>query len=373
MKALRISASVLKILVGMIFIISAISKFITVDSFEMYVFSFGLFPLGLSFYVARLVIAFELILGAALISHRNHRFTVVMSLIFLLCFILFLTYAHLVGRTDSCHCFGEMMPFDPVQSILKNAVLIIILLFVYKYTPTGWYPRWWLVIVIYLAAAGLLYYYMVHFLYALDMLALVFIFVMLCVGVLASMPFYEKWYVTSALVLAPVVATFILTPPDSWFYKDTDERFDKELFYEQIGASEPPASDSLQVASEPQLAGLGLTEGRHIVAFFSPKCGYCRLAAEKLSTIVTRHNLDSEPILYIFPQVKDTASYAEFYKESRSPNYGESRIDKTTFVKITRASFPIVLLLDDGDVKASFAYRNIDEQMVKDFLKNDVQ
>lgn len=369
MKALRISASLLKILVGMTFIISAISKFVTVDSFEMYVFSFGLLPLGACFYVARLVIAFELILGSALISHRNHRFSVLMSLLFLLCFILFLTYAHLVGRTDSCHCFGEMLPFNPVQSILKNAVLILILLFVFKFAPTDWYPRWWLVAVIYLVTAGILFCYMVHSFYAIDLLALVFMLVMLCVGIIASMPFAGRWYVTTALVLAPLVALFILSPPDSWFYKDTDERFDKDLFLEQIDENAVIVADSSATVDNSELSGLGLAEGRHIVAFFSPKCGICRLAAEKLSTIATRHNLDGERILYVFPQVKDTASYADFYDKSRSLHYGEVRIDKNTFLKITRASFPIIVLLDDGQIKASFAYRNIDEQMVKEFLE----
>jgi len=366
MKALRVSASVLKILVGMMFIISAVFKFITIDSFEMYVFSFGLFPLGISFYVARFVLAFELILGASLISHRNHRFAVLMSLLFLLCFVVFLTYAHLVGRTDSCHCFGEMLPFDPVQSILKNAVLVILLLFVYKFAPADWFPRWWLVVLIYLATAVLTFFCMVHSFHALDMLALVMMLVMLGVGILASLPFYGKWYVTTVLILAPIVTTFILTPPDSWFYTNTDERFDEELFLQQL---EPAAdtADTLAVSATPAIP---IQEGRNIVAFFSPKCGYCQLAAEKISTIVSRNELDSTRITYVFPQVKDTASYAKFYEASRSSHYREIRIDKETFIKITRASFPIVLLVDNGEVTASFAYRNINEKLVTDFIGN---
>ncbi len=366
MKALRVLASVLKILVGMMFIISAVSKFITIDSFEMYIFSFGIFPLGVSFYVARFVLAFELILGAALISHRNHRFAVLMSLLFLLCFVVFLTYAHLVGRTDSCHCFGEMLPFDPVQSILKNAVLVVLLLFIYKFTPADWFPRWWLVVLIYLATAVLVVYCMVHSFYAIDKLALVMMLVMLGVGLLASLPFYGKWYVTTALILAPIVTTFILTPPDSWFYTNTDERFDEELFLQQL----QPAVDAADTLAVPASPAIQLQEGRNIVAFFSPKCGICQLAAGKISTIVARNDLDSTRITYVFPKISDTASYAKFYEVSRSSHFSETRIDKETFIKITRASFPIVLLVEDGDVAASFAYRNINEKLVTDFLDN---
>lgn len=366
MKSLRITASVLKILAGIVFLISAVAKYITIDAFEMYVYSFGLFPLKISFYVARLVLVCELILGAALISHRHHRFTLLMSLLFLLCFVVFLTYAHLVGRTDNCHCFGDLIPFSPIQSIMKNAVLIAVLLFVYKYAFRDWWPRWWLVVLIYATTAVAMYFYMTRVLYVRDLLAMVLMLVMLCVGVVASLPFYRHWLATTALVLTPLVAVFILTPPDSWFYRDNDERFDRELFYQQLSLAESDvAQDSV---ASPALAGLGLEQGRHIVAFFSPKCGYCRLAAEKISTIANRHNLDGDQITYVFPQVKDTASYNKFYEVSRSPRYNEVHIDKDLFVRITRASFPIVLLIEDGETKASYAYRNINEAEVKDFL-----
>ena len=371
MKGLRVSASVLKILVGVIFIVSAVSKYVTIDSFEMYVYSFGLFPLTLSFYIARLVLAFELILGAALISHRHHRFTMLMSLLFLVCFIIFLTYAHFIGRTDSCHCFGDLLPFEPVQSILKNAVLILVLLYAFKYAPADWTPRWWLVLAIYVAAAGLLILLTAKSFHIIDIYSIVLIVVMLCVGLLASFPFYNRWYVTAALILAPIVATFILTPPDNWFYNETDERFDKELFVDQLNdARLDMQTDS--VSSDLQsgaLADCGLSEGRHIVAFFSPGCGYCRLAAGKLSTIATRYDLDTTRLLYVFPQVADTTRYADFYRESRSQRYRETRIDKDLFVRITRASFPIVVLLDNGEIQYSFAYRNIDESIVRDFIR----
>ena len=371
MKGLRISASVLKILVGVLFIVSAVAKYVTIDSFEMYVYSFGLFPLTLSFYIARLVLAFELILGAALISHRHHRFSVLMSLLFLVCFVIFLAYAHFIGRTDSCHCFGDLLPFDPVQSILKNAILILLLLFVFKYAPADWAPRWWLVLAIYVVTTGLLLLLTATSYRIIDTYSIVLIAVVLCVGLLASLPFYNRWYVTAALVLAPIVATFILTPPDNWFYNETDERFDKELFLSQFNGVELNVNADSVSSDMPSgvLAGLGLSEGRHIVAFFSPGCGYCRLAAGKLSTIVTRYDLDTTRLLYVFPQVANTARYGEFYEKSRSQRYRETRIDKDLFVRITRASFPIVVLLDGGEIKYSFAYRNIDESIVRDFIR----
>lgn len=384
MKSLRISASVLKILAGMVFIISALSKFVTIDSFEVYVYSFGLFPLSLCFLVARLVIVFELILGAALISHRHHRFTVVATLLFLICFVAFLTYAQLIGRTDSCHCFGDLLPFNPLQSILKNAVLILLLLFVYKYCDHQWSPSWWLTLLIYLLTIALVVVYMAFGVHAIHFYAIYLMLVMMAVGLLASFSFFNKWYVTASLVLAPLVAVFILTPPDNWFYKGEFEPFDKELFYKQLAyETDDQMSDTVSISSVGEgaerdvhsvsgtLSSLQLQSGRHLVAFFSPGCGFCRLAAGKISTIYNRHSIDPAKVIYIFPTVSDTLRYAEFYEASRSSRFVEQRIEKDMFVYITRGAFPLIALVDNGEVVASYSYRDIDESEITDFLTDE--
>ncbi|MBQ9586318.1 MAG: hypothetical protein IJR26_00425 [Bacteroidales bacterium] len=357
MKTLRVSAAVVKILLGMLFLVSAVSKFITIDTFEMYVYSFGIFPLTVSFYVARLVIGLELVLGAALISHRYHRFTILTTLLFLLCFIVFLAYAHLVGRSDSCHCFGDLMPLDPIQSILKNAILILLLVFTFFYAPQQWAPRWWLVSIVYLLTAGGLTLYMVEARHLLHLLSLVMLLVTLAVGVLASTALYSKWYVALLLALTPVVTTFILTPPDNWLFTESDERFDKQLFQSNVPTIESASLKPLQ-----------LDEGRHIVAFFSPNCKYCRLAAGKLTTLVKRYDIDTSRIVYVFPVVADSSSYGRFYAESRSDHFAEAFIDKELFIRITRAAFPLVVLVDEGNIAASFAYRNINENTIKSFM-----
>lgn len=368
MKILRPVAAVLKVLLGVLFLISAVSKFITVDAFEIYVYSFGFFGLTFSYYVARIVIVLELILGAALISNRHHRFTMLMSILFLLCFVLFLSYAHFSGRTDNCHCFGDLMPFGPLQSILKNAVLVLLLLFVFRYQPVEWAPRWWLVIIVYLLTGILMLLYMELSLHIIDTYSLVLLFVMMCVGVLVTFPFYSKWFVTLPLLLTPLVTVFILTPPDSWFFTGPIESYDKDLFYDQLAAE---TTDTVVADTVPSgtLASYGLGDGHRMVAFFSPGCGYCRLAAEKVATIVRRCQFDSTAVLYVFPEVKDTSRYADFYEETRSPQVPKAVVPKAVFLKITRGAFPLILMLEDGEVVTSYSYRNIDEKGICSFMK----
>ena len=345
-----IVAAILKGLVGAMFIVSAVAKIVTIDIFEMYVYSCGLFPMGVSFVLSRLVIGAEALLGVALVSNRHHRFTTLTTLLFLICFIIFLSYAHLVGRSDSCHCFGELMPFTPVQSILKNAVLIAIMLYVYKFAPREWSPRWWMALLMHLAIAAATVLFTWNALYTVDLLALVMLLVLMCVGVLASLPCYSRWYITAILVLTPIVTVFILSPPDNWIASEDNNRYDKALLETEV----------LQQSE--------LQNGRHLVAFFSPTCGYCRLAAEKIATMTKRKEIDKEQIVYIFPQVSKPESYDRFYEAALSERFNEQRIDKELFIRITRAAFPVVLLADEGTVAASLSYRNIDEETVCRFL-----
>ncbi len=374
---MKATASVLKILLGTIFVFSALSKFIAIDGFQTYIYSFGLLSLPICYYVARLVIAFELILAAALISHRHHRFTMLMTLLFLLVFVTFLAYAHLSGRSDNCHCFGDLLPFSPIQSILKNAVLIAIGLFVYKFTSDKWAPKWWLALIIYLAMIGAAFAYMFFIEHKIYILVFVILAVMLVVGLLASFNFWSRWYVSALLISAPVITIFIIAPPDNWLFKGYQEDFDKELFAQTI---DPNAEngDTFEISLDSDgnakpdtlssLAGWGLEKGRHVVAFFSPSCGVCSLTAEKLSTIIIRNELDSTRVLYVFPQVNGTKVYEIFYKTSRSQHFNEARLNAKLFLRMTRGSFPKILLVENGEIRSTVGYNSLNESEVVDFL-----
>ena len=362
-------ALTVKIMLGMLFIVSALAKFFSIDSFEIYVYSFGIISLPLSFVAARLLIGLELLLGVALVSNRFHRGVSIVALLFLLFFVVFLSYAHLIGRTDSCHCFGELLPFNPVQSILKNAVLILLLLAVYKYTPTDWHPRWPLVLVIYLLLlSAVVVYFLLQFRY-IDLLTVSLLLVCMAAGVLMSFDVYRRWYVMLPAVIVPIACVFVFSPPDNLMFNDTDEHFDIELFHSSVVVGDD--EDSQLAYSQDSLITLHIGDGRQIVAFFSPTCGYCLLAGEKLSTIVTRNGLDQSRVLYVFPDVKKKQLIDSYYEKSHSERFRSSYLDKMHFVRITRASIPLVLCVDDGKVVASMGYRNLNEKIVTRFLDGE--
>ena len=123
---------VLKVALGVVFIVSAVLKIIDMDQFEIYVYSYHFFSLNFSFLVARAAIIAELVLGIGLVSNCLHKLMWWGSVAMLMGYTLLLIYAQLIGRTDNCHCFGDVLQFNPWQSIIKNLVLMGLYALIYK-------------------------------------------------------------------------------------------------------------------------------------------------------------------------------------------------------------------------------------------------
>ncbi len=115
-------------MVGLILIISAIAKLVSIDSFEIYVYSFGLLNLNLAFFLARLIISFELLTGLLLIFGKYQKQVVLASVLMLLMFSAFIVSLILGGKNEHCHCFGET-EMSHGFSLIKNGLLIVLLLY----------------------------------------------------------------------------------------------------------------------------------------------------------------------------------------------------------------------------------------------------
>ena len=70
----RMAALVVRVLLGLFFVVSAIAKWVDIDRFEVHVFSYNLLSLNASFLVARLIVVAELLVGIGLAANIWHRF-----------------------------------------------------------------------------------------------------------------------------------------------------------------------------------------------------------------------------------------------------------------------------------------------------------
>jgi uncharacterized membrane protein YphA (DoxX/SURF4 family) len=64
---------ILRILIGLVFITSAIFKLIGIDAFEVYMFSLQLFNLPVASVIARLIISVEFIIGVFFITNIQFK------------------------------------------------------------------------------------------------------------------------------------------------------------------------------------------------------------------------------------------------------------------------------------------------------------
>ena len=109
--------------------LSSIAKLSSMESFELYIFSFGFATFDICSLVARAVVIMEFLLGSFLVFNLLPRFTKWITAAFLAFFSIFLLWRLIAGDTESCHCMGDVIDMNPIQSLIKNAVLAIMLAF----------------------------------------------------------------------------------------------------------------------------------------------------------------------------------------------------------------------------------------------------
>lgn len=242
---------VLRVLLAAVFLVSAIAKLVAIDDFELYIFSYGFLSLNLSYLAARLCIVAELLLGLFIALGWWRRWVNLTTFAVLIIFSLFLGYAALIGRTDSCQCAGRLADLNPAQSLLKNAVLIAMVLGYARLSSSS------------SSSSSTSLSSSSRFSRIRVILSIVFV-----VGVTA--------------------AVFCISVPDNWMFGAEEGYYDRTLLEESI-------------APDGVLADERLTEGHQLVAFVTPGCPYCRMAREKLGSIAKRNHLDSTGIHYYEP------------------------------------------------------------------------
>lgn len=233
-------AIVLRVLLALLFLCSSVAKLMAIDDFELYIFSYGLLPLNLCYLVARLCIAAEMALALFISLGWWRRGVNLAAFLLLVFFSLVLCYAALTGRTDNCQCMGQWIRMNPLQSLLKNAVLIAMVLgYARLSSPTSKTSK-------------------------------------------------VRIVLSAVFTVAIIVSVFCISVPDNWMFGPEESRYDRQLLEESI-------------AKDGALGDEGLADGHQLVAFVTRGCPYCRMTREKLGSIARRHHIDTTRIHYYEP------------------------------------------------------------------------
>lgn len=128
---------VLRVLVALLFVASALMKLFPIQAFEKQLVDLGIINWCLAPALARGIIAFELFLGFGFLqNHFFKKFIMPLTVGMLVAFIIHLSIQIIqTGNTGNCGCMGQVIPMTPLEAIIKNVITIGIIGFIYFNSP----------------------------------------------------------------------------------------------------------------------------------------------------------------------------------------------------------------------------------------------
>ena len=317
----KLIKDILRIGIGGMFVIAAILKLMSIDEFEIYIYSFNVLNFLLTSFVSRIIIAGEFILGLFLILKVNYKFTWNATMIVLILFTLFLIYVAIFRNDTNCHCFGQLVELSPVESIIKN-VIAMILLSIDKWTNLKPPSSKFNVQSSKLKAQS------------------------------------SKLKAQSLIAISTLLIVFVVSPPDVIYNKIYSE--EKEISSYVLQES---FDDIVKINFENDTIVLDSTavletrERNLMIAIVSSGCKYCHLGVKKLSMMMKRKGTDTENV-NVFIWGSDDG-ILNFIKETDTEDLSYWKINPRQAIEITYGRFPVFIWLEDGEIVDIGDFRNI--------------
>lgn len=294
----------IRILVSLLFIVSAVAKMYPSPYFAISTFEVKqLYTLGFSEHVApyfsRTLIGIELAMGFLLLQkHWLKRFIIPMTILLLAVFVGHLTYVTFLSGGDSgnCGCFGELIPMTPIEAIIKNIVAIGLLAYLYYILPkeTEIHNFWILTTVLFATILGI---YMIAPIQP----------------VAATVPTIDSEEVTSEdFDTSMPVADSSMIKIENTLQQElptTEVKKDSVKKVEVQNLNEPKKVKSGNAALFPNI-----DKGKKLLCYFVPGCDHCRDAAKELTEM--RKKDSSLPPLSIIFMNEEADLIPAFFKEA---------------------------------------------------------
>lgn len=254
-----ITKTTIRLLLGLFLIITAVLKLLSIDNFEIYIYSFGICSYTWTTFFSRLLIFTELIIGIGLILKICFKQIWWLTMLMMIGFTLFLVYAAIFRNDSNCHCFGDFIELDPRQSIVKNIIVLALLLVIRKEENHKYHPL------------------------------------------------LRKWLVGLSLAISLVIS-FVLLPMDVIYNRiySEKENVNTAAFYESI-------SDTTYS---------GIHQGRYLINYALAGCRFCRFGAEKVTIMLDRHGISHDRLKFFvggsdeaitrFIEITGTSNYDHF-------------------------------------------------------------
>lgn len=271
-----------RILLAGLFIFSGIAKLISIESFETYLYNLNILSVDFIFVLSRILIGFELALGVFFLFNLLPKITWYLSVIILVGFSVFLFIQFYSGSVENCNCFGEVLKLSPLESLIKNLV-IVLLLFLLKFFQTNRIEK-------------------------------------------------NRVIYTILALLVCMIIPFVFNATINIFQKHKDFHIsDLTQHSDTIKNKFAPSED------------FNLYTGKKIVCFYSLKCVYCIRASKKMSVLADKFGY-KDSVMVFFTGNEENVDW--FYKVSKSNRYNYRMLEKGDMSFITNGKIPRVFLMD---------------------------
>lgn len=143
-KFLRIS---LPILLGLTFLISAITKLVSIDDFHVFIYSLNILDLNYSMIATQAIIGVELSIGILFLSRTYLKTISYFAIGLTILFSIFVLYLEIINSTEDCHCFGTAIQLSNTASILKNIAIVLMAIYTLFSTDNKLYKHRKLIVI----------------------------------------------------------------------------------------------------------------------------------------------------------------------------------------------------------------------------------
>jgi hypothetical protein len=305
---------ILRIALGAVFIASALLKLNPIELFEFNFVNVGVANWYTAPFIARLLIAFEYSLGFMLIFNVYLlRFTLKAALLLLAFFTAYLCIQILSqGNEGNCGCFGTYLQMTPLQSIIKNAIMMVV--------------AYWL------------FYTKAQF------------------NLMPTKFRAPDGYIALAIILTATATPFVLNPVKL----NAPQQFDKTKTGYILNLSE------LYSPYNKDKPDVDLRRGKHILALMTLTCPHCRTAAFKMHIMHQRH---PEIPFYFLLSGNEEKYLDDFYAETRAKDIDHVIYNTPDFIKLAGDGVPAIFWLDNGTVVKRSNLLTLNESEILEWLK----
>jgi uncharacterized membrane protein YphA (DoxX/SURF4 family) len=305
---LKISFFIICSFMGLVFLYSGYTKLYPIEPFEYTFVDLGIGGWRLAPFIARFMIGLEFLIGFLLITGLYiKRFTIKLTVGSLIFFSIYLIFVILnTGNNGNCGCFGTAISMTPLQALIKNAVMLVLCYFIYKYYDGLNFGKIgkWLFGTLFITAFAL-----PHILNYVDFN-------------------YSEAYLTK---------------------KENHFKLELDSLYSNAKIHTPPKT---------------LSSGKHIIAFMSMSCPHCRVAAKKLRLIK-----EQNPAISIYLVLNgDYNKIQPFFEDTKAYNIDYCILNGKNFVYLAGVDMPAIYMVNNSVVENWINYMQLDQEEIEKWL-----